>query len=49
MTPPSNFALPITVEGDSRLVRTPNGVYADAAQDGRLDAVGRNALFDVLG
>ena len=22
MTPPSNFALPITVEGDSRLVRT---------------------------
>ena len=49
MTPPSNIALPITVEEDSRLVRTLNRVYADAAQDGRLDAVGRNALFDVLG
>jgi hypothetical protein len=32
MTPPSNFALRIIVEKDSKLVRTLNADYADAAQ-----------------
>ena len=49
MTPPSNFALRIIVEEDSKLVRTLNTTYADAAPDGGLDAVERDALFDVLG
>ena len=49
MTPPSNFALRIIVEEDSKLVRTLNAAYADAAPDGGLDAVERDALFDVLG
>jgi hypothetical protein len=31
------------------LVRTLNATYADAAPDGGLDAVERDALFDVLG
>ena len=49
MTPPSNFALRIIVEQDSKLVRALNAEYADAAPDGGLDTVERDALFDVLG
>jgi hypothetical protein len=49
MTPPSNFALRIIVEEDATLVRCLNASYADAAPDGGLDAVERDALLDVLG
>jgi hypothetical protein len=49
MIPPSNFALRIVVEEDSRLVRRLNAEYADAAQDGGLEAAERDALFDILG
>lgn len=49
MTPPSNFALRIVVEEDSKLVRSLNAHYADAAPDGGLEAVERDALFDVVG
>lgn len=49
MTQPSNFALRIVVEEDPRLVRSLNAHYADAAPDGGLDVVERDALLDVLG
>jgi hypothetical protein len=49
MSPPSNFALRITVEENNKLVRTLNAEYADAAPDGGLDTIERDALFDVLG
>jgi hypothetical protein len=49
MTPPSNFALRIIVEEDSRLVRTLNAHYAEAAPDGGLEPGERDALFDVIG
>jgi hypothetical protein len=49
MTRPSNFALRIIVEEDSKLVRTLNAEYADTAPDGGLDTVERDALFNVLG
>jgi len=49
MTPPSNFILRIIVEEDPSLVRHLNAYYADAAPDGGLDAVERDALLDVLG
>jgi hypothetical protein len=49
MTPPSTIALRIVVEEDPRPVRSLNAYYADAAPDGGLDAVERDALLDVLG
>jgi len=49
MTPPSNIALRIVVEEDPTLVRGLNACYADAAADGGLDDVERDALLDVLG
>src|SRR5208337_5447886 len=49
MTPPSNFALRIVVEEDPRLVRRLNAHYADAAPDGGLEPIERDALFDILG
>ncbi len=49
LTPPSNFALRIVVEEDAKLVRRLNASYADAAPDGGLDTVERDALLDVLG
>jgi hypothetical protein len=49
MTPPLNFALRIIVEEDSKLVRTLNTDYADAAADGGLGADKKDALLDVLG
>ncbi len=49
MTPPSNIALRIVVEEDPKLVRNLNAYYADAAPDGGLDAVERDALLDGLG
>jgi hypothetical protein len=49
MKPPSNFALRIIVEEDSRLVRGLNAHYAGAAHDGGLEAGERDALFDVIG
>jgi hypothetical protein len=49
MTPPSNFALRIVVEEDPKLVRRLNAYYADAAADGGLDTVERDALLDALG
>jgi len=49
MTPPSNFALRIIVEEDPKLVQRLNACYADAAPDGGLDNVERDALLDVLG
>ena len=49
MTPPSNFALRIIVEEDPKLVQRLNAYYADAAPDGGLDNVERDALLDVLG
>jgi hypothetical protein len=48
MTPPSNFALRIIIEEDPKLVRTLNARYADAGADGGLEAVEKDALFDVL-
>jgi hypothetical protein len=48
MTPPSNFALRIIIEEDPKLVRTLNARYADAGTDGGLEAVEKDALFDVL-
>jgi hypothetical protein len=48
MTPPSNFALRIIVEEDSKVVRTLNAHYGDAAADGGLESVERNALLDVI-
>jgi hypothetical protein len=48
MRPPSNFALRIIVEEDPKLVRTLNARYADAAADGGLEAVEKDALLDVL-
>jgi hypothetical protein len=48
MTPPWNFALRIIVEEDPKLVRTLNACYADAAADGGLEAIEKDALFDVL-
>ena len=38
-----------TSEEDPKLVRTLNTHYADAAPDGGLDTVERDALLDVLG
>ncbi len=49
MTPPSNFALRIIIEEDAKLVRTLNARYAHAAADGGLEAVEKDALFDVVG
>jgi hypothetical protein len=49
MTPPSNIALRIIVEEDPTLVRALNTHYVDAAPDGGLDTVERDALFDALG
>jgi hypothetical protein len=49
MTPPSNIALRIIVEEDPKLVRRLNAYYGDAAPDGGLDAVERDALLDALG
>ena len=49
MTPLSNIALRIVVEEDPRLVRLLNAHYADAAPDGGLDTVERDALLDALG
>ncbi len=49
MTPPSNIALRIVVEEDPKLVRRLNLYYADAAPDGGLDAVERDAVLDALG
>jgi len=49
MTPPSNFILRIIIEEDPRLVRRLNAYYGDAAPDGGLDTVERDALLDVLG
>jgi hypothetical protein len=49
MTPPSKLALRIVVEEDPKLVRNLNAYYANAAPDGGLDAVERDALLDVLG
>ncbi len=49
MTPPSNFILRIIVEEDAKLVRRLNADYADAAPDGGVDTVERDALLDVLG
>lgn len=48
MTPPSNFALRIIIEEDPEFVRTLNVHYADAAADGGLEVVEKDALFDVL-
>ena len=48
MTPPSKLALRIVVEEDPKLVRRLNAYYADAAPDGGLDTVERDALLDVL-
>jgi hypothetical protein len=48
MRPPSNFALRIIVEEDPKLVRTLNTRYANAAADGGLEAVEKDALLDVL-
>ncbi len=48
MRPPSNFALRIIVEVDLKLVRTLNARYADAAADGGLEAIEKDALFDVF-
>lgn len=49
MSPPSNIALRIVVEEDPKLVRSLNAYYGDAAPDGGLDAIERDALLDVLG
>ena len=49
MTPPSKLALRIVVEEDPKLVRSLNAYYANAAPDGGLDAVERDALLKVLG
>jgi hypothetical protein len=49
MTPPSNFILRIIIEEHPRLVRRLNADYDEAAPDGGLDAVERDALLDVLG
>ena len=49
ITPPFTFALRLIVEEDSKLVRTLNARYADAASDGGLDAAEKDALFDVIG
>jgi len=49
MVPPSNIALRIIIEEDPKLVRSLNAYYGDAALDGGLDAVERDALLDVLG
>ena len=46
--PPSDFLLRIVVEEDQRLVRSLNDRYADAAAEGGLEAVERDALLDVL-
>jgi hypothetical protein len=48
MAPPSNFVLRIIVEEDSKLVRNLNAQYAGAAADGGLEAIEKDALFDVL-
>jgi hypothetical protein len=48
ITPPSDFLLRIVVEEDQNLVRSLNARYADAAADGGLEAVERDALLDVL-
>ena len=48
MTPPSNIALRIVIEEDSKLVRRLNTNYADADPDGGLEAGERDALFDIL-
>ena len=49
MMPPSNIGLRVVVEEDPKLVRRLNAYYADAAPDGGLDTVERDALLDVLG
>jgi hypothetical protein len=49
MTPPSNFALRIIIEEDPKLVRVLNAHYAEAAPDGGLETVEREAMFDVIG
>jgi hypothetical protein len=48
MAPPSNFALRVIVEEDSKLVRTLNTHYAEATADGGLEPGEKDALFDVL-
>jgi hypothetical protein len=48
MTPPSNIALRIVIEEDSKLVRRLNTNYANAAPDGGLENGERDALCDVL-
>ncbi len=48
MKPPSNFALRIIVEEDQKSVRILSTRYADAAADGGLEVVEKNALLDVL-
>jgi hypothetical protein len=45
MTPPSNLALRIIVEEDPKLVRRLNAYYGDAAPDGGVDALERDALL----
>jgi hypothetical protein len=49
MTPLSNFALRIVVEEYDWLVRSLNADYADATQDGGLDALERDILLGVVG
>jgi hypothetical protein len=49
MTPPSNFALRIIIEENPKLVLLLNARYADAAADGGLETVERDAMFDVIG
>jgi hypothetical protein len=49
MIPPSNFVLRIIIEEDPKLVRILNAHYAEAAPDGGLETVERDALFDVIG
>ena len=45
MTPPSNFALWIIVEGDAKLVRSLNAYYSEAAPAGGLEALDRDACW----
>ena len=49
MTPPSNLALRIIVEKDSKLVPSLNAIYGDADLNGGLEDAERDALLDVLG
>lgn len=49
MTPPSNLALRIIVEEDSKLVSRLNAIYGNADLNGGLEDAERDALLDVLG